>query len=161
MMHLNDEGFLYIEHAIASGSLIVVKTIVEQMDKDYVSNHVIPLQIAIDYGYTDIAKYLLVKGANLDEIDETDILKCMASDYVEMLEFLLGKIKFDQETIDDTFVLSYGCNSEVVQVLIDFGADVDKYGNKVCAKAKKHENHHLVKYLEEIIKNDNDDSDFY
>lgn len=107
-----------------------------------------------------IANFLIEKGANSDNIDWYILWTCCHSNHFEFCEFILEKLSYDQEMIDDIFIGFDGytgvenSNPEIVELLIDHGANVKKYGRKLRKNAKKVKNYHLVEYLDGILNED-------
>lgn len=70
----------------------------------------------------------------------------------EMVEFMFNNFDFEQKWIDNLFINSQKYCIDVVQIIIDNGANLEKYGKQLRDKAKENENYHLANYLKEIIK---------
>ena len=142
--------------AIESENLTFVTLLAEKFYKknDYSDSKF--LYNALISGCIDIVEYLLSMGADLDNIDILDaeciIFDCVKENYIEVIQLLLNEIEFDQEDIDKMFNRSEPYSEEFVELLINSGANVKKYGNKVYQKAKKLKNNTLAKYLKKNIK---------
>lgn len=106
----------------------------------------------------DMATYLLEQDADPDELDFDHLRTCCRSNYMEACDFMLENVSYTEKMINSifigegTYIGVERSNPEIVQLLIDNGADVKKYGEQLRKKAKKVKNYHLVKYLDEIIK---------
>ena len=137
-----------LRHAIISGNLEVIKLLIEQGANINLYKNVF-LQEAIKNNFSDIAEFLLSIGADITVIDNDNMICCMKSNHVDIVEFLLNKLDYDQKWIDNVFISSCDCSPEIVQLLIDNGANVKKYGDELCRKAMKY-NIHLAKYLETV-----------
>ena len=135
-----------LHYALDSGNLQVIKKLIEHgANINLYKNRL--LVKAIKNNFSDITEFLLSKGA---DIGKNEIIYCMESNHVDTVEFLLNKLVFDQGSIDDMFVGSCDYSPEIVQLLIDNGANVKKYGDELCRDAMKKGNMHLVKYLETV-----------
>ena len=68
-------------------------------------------------------------------------------------EFFIDAFDVDQEWIDNIFLNSEKYSTEVVQLFIENGANIEKYGKKLYIKAKKNNNYHNNNYhLAEYLK---------
>lgn len=145
--HLTD----YLINAVESGNLDIVKLLIEcgariepRLDK--------LLRISLLNNFIDIVNFLLSKGANINKITEENIEDCVVSNHLDSIELLFGQREFDQNEIDRMFICGRTCSAEMVELFVNNGANVKKYGKKLLRKAEKCENYALVKYLEKVIK---------
>lgn len=105
------------------------------------------LRQAITNNLINSADFLLDNGADID-LDYYDIEYCAKLNYIEAIDFLLDNyICLDQEYIDDLFISSINYSTEMIQLLIDNGANIKKYGKKVYNRAKKINNYHVMDYF--------------
>ena len=95
----DDEGVSFLDEAIVSGNLQLVRLLVEEkgmdVNKTARKSGFTPLMQAACYGYTDIVAYLLEKGADIEARDATDL---NVIDYAKKL----------QRKQMQTFLESYG-----------------------------------------------------
>jgi hypothetical protein len=106
--------------------------------------------IAIKHNSIDIAEYLRAKGATcFFTVD--NIIKCAENNYIDAMDFICGKCETDLKWIDYVFMDSEEYSIEIVEILVNNGANVKKYGEKLYKKAKKCKNNHLAEYLRECI----------
>jgi ankyrin repeat protein len=97
-----------------------------------------PLYLAVEAGYHDIARYLVEHGADVNALADTSnntaAVAAAARGEVEMLRFLLERGASANGVNRNTspgctdfyaFPLARAANAEVVNLLVDFGADVN------------------------------------
>ncbi len=83
----NDDGVSFLDEAIITGDLELVKLLVEEkkmdVNKTTRKSAFTPLMQAACYGYTDIVQFLLDKGADIEARDASDM---DVFDYVRKLQ---------------------------------------------------------------------------
>ena len=109
-----------------------------------------PIRIALKFDYVDIAEFLLSKIGNLNFIKDDDIIEYMEKNCVNSVEFLINKLQIDDKRLDRFFLKSAKCQPEMVQVLIDTGADVRRCRHFLMLYALERKNMGLVDYLEKM-----------
>jgi hypothetical protein len=82
----------------------------------------------------------------------------MKQNHMEIIEFLLNNLPYEQKFIDTMFINSANCSVEMVEILINAGADAKQYGKRLCSLAEVENNYHLIEFLETtiIVKNKRD-----
>lgn len=86
---------------------------------------------------------------NIEKSDffEDEFINCIESDKKEIVQLLLSKINFSQTWINSMFVDCYEYDVEITKMLIDAGADIEKYVGDIIKKAKDSNRKDVVKYL--------------
>ena len=80
---------------------------------------------------------------------ENYLLRYVQTDQIRIVELIFQMCKFEQKWLDNALIVAYKSDVDMVQQLIDNGANIDKYGKKLYRKAKKHKNKKLANFLEE------------
>ncbi|AVL95263.1 hypothetical protein ma876 [Moumouvirus australiensis] len=74
--------------------------------------------------------------------------------YIEpVLHHIYSKTGLDQKFIDDLFLVSENGSENLIKILVEYGADYEKYGTKLIKKAKKRSNYHVINYVKKLLKN--------
>ncbi|AGF84854.1 hypothetical protein QJ854_gp928 [Moumouvirus goulette] len=88
-----------------------------------------------------------------DIVDEVsyldDKLFCLES----ILFRIYSKMGIDQEFIDDLFLKSQYGSKNVIKILVEYGADYERYGKKLIKKAKKQNNKEVINYVKKLLEN--------
>lgn len=100
---------------------------------------------------SDVALYFLSKGGSIDDITDDDVWHCIWSNHLDSMELLFNLRHFEQNEINDMFINAKNCTPEMVQLFLDNGANIEKYGKELLRKAKKCTNDGLAGYLKIII----------
>lgn len=95
----------------------------------------------------DTALYFLSKGGSLESITDNDMWCCIWTNHLDSMELLFSLRHFEQYEIDDMFLNAKNCTPEMVQLFINYGANME-HKKELTEKAKNCENIKLVKYLE-------------
>lgn len=106
------------------------------------------LETALENELEKISEYLL--GCNICIHAELEyyVIKYANTDNYNMVEILFKVDDYDPKWLNDTFIKLEKCSVDIVQLFIDKGANIEKYGKILCDKAKKCKNRELVKYLD-------------
>jgi hypothetical protein len=121
-------------------------------DNDYLKNFF--LKEAIENNSVDIVEYFLKKGAELRiprVCDIEDMVDSMKQNHMEIIEYLLNNLPYEQKFIDTMFINSADCSVEMVEILINAGANAKQYGKRLCSLAEAENNHHLIEFLKTTI----------
>lgn len=110
------------------------------------------LDSSMENGNVKIAKYLLSNGADIDDLTIDDMIMYMENDSVDCIELILKKLNYDKTLVNNLFRKSENSSVQIVKLLIKNGANIKKYGEEVCKKAKKMDNDDLTKYLKKELK---------
>lgn len=108
------------------------------------------LRYAITFGNPQMADHLLSQGADMTGITYEDIEEFVKDSRVDGMRWIFTQLEFEQDQIDDLFLHCYESDPEMVELLIEQGADLKKYKKKLLKKAKNENNKELVQYLEGI-----------
>lgn len=110
-------------------------------------------EIMLDQELINVIAYLLEIDCNID-LDLLYYIEHWVSknrfDIVELL-FRMYKGDFDQEWLDNLLSNLEKYSEDIVQLLIDNGADINKYGKKLYRKAKQNKNYELAKYIKNFL----------
>lgn len=103
----------------------------------------------------EIAKYLLQNGATINSVDAYTINDLIQNDDYDSLEFILQEFRNSNINIngiiDIIFQWSYRKSIDVIDFLIEYGADYKTYGPNFIYKARIIGNEELANYLEELL----------
>ncbi len=148
--------------ASQNGSLDIVKLLAENKAdlKKRASNRVSPTEIAIQNNHTDIAKYLIEHGVNVNETDKdgrgllSQAIVTNSEGSVDFAKYLIEKgAKINRQSNDGWTPLHEAVqtgNKEMVQLLIDHDAFVnatDKLGWTPLHEASQRGNFEIFKLL--------------
>jgi Ankyrin repeats (3 copies) len=133
---------------VKGNSLNTLKLLIEN-GADIHSNNEL-LCVSMEKNSIDIMEYLLSNGADITTLTDEQIEYSIEKNHVERIELLLNRLNRDQKWIDNIFKRSAKYSVEMVQLLVDNGANVKKYRKQVCEAAKRENNNHLVEYLKKL-----------
>lgn len=137
--------------AVASGNLdsvIIMASVCPGRNDSALNTRI--LQVAIKHNALDILKFLISRGAKIISIDIIDILSCMNCDCLDTMKLVLSEL--DEKRINTLFINSKIHRREMVKLLVDAGANIEKYGQNLYVESKKCGNKHLTAYLKSILK---------
>uniref|UniRef100_A0A6G6ACN2 Ankyrin repeat-containing protein n=1 Tax=Borely moumouvirus TaxID=2712067 RepID=A0A6G6ACN2_9VIRU len=111
----------------------IYEMILSDLDVEYLKNKVILLVIK-NVGYSINVNY-----------------------YIEpVLYHIYSKTGLDQKFIDDLFLVSDNGSENLIKILVEYGADYEKYGATLMKKAKKQNNYHVTNYVKKLLKNNDE-----
>jgi hypothetical protein len=84
-----DPRFYLLEQIVASGSLDIVKILVEEFGANVGSHDGLPLAIAAHEGYVDILEYLIARGADIHASQEAALCEASRMSNAEVINALL------------------------------------------------------------------------
>ncbi|HQO09253.1 MAG TPA: ankyrin repeat domain-containing protein [Clostridiales bacterium] len=154
-------GLMDIKTAVTNGDLTLVRSMIEgdkSLLESKIDTYFTPLNLASYEGKTDIVKYLLSKGADIDTKDKegsNPLQNAAARGHFEIVKLLVEKGS-NVNYKDDNGVtpLHFGCmsgNLDIVKYLVEKGADLNatsKIGRKPAVDAVFGGNFEVLKYLE-------------
>lgn len=112
-------------------------------------NHTLvnPLDVAINAANLDLVKFLVDRGANLDNIHPTTIDCLVGNNSEDILEFLIdnGAVNFDKDLC--LINLSYSGNNYLIQKLLDMGANINSHHDAPLEVAIRENHPSTVKLL--------------
>ena len=153
-IHFNEYVFQYaLGQIIKSGNVNAVHIFIDRYPKilTYLgSDFKYLIRKALKFDYVDIAEFLISTERNLNFINDDDVIKYMEWNCVNAVEFLINKLQIDDNKLDIFFMKAGKCKPEMVQVLIDAGADARRYRYFLMLDALERKNMALVDYLEKI-----------
>ena len=111
------------------------------------------LEIALEKGLINIAEYLSRFNYGVSTDPDGYIKYWAKKDRPDMVEFLFKLYEgcFGQEWLDKRLLNSEKYSEEVVQLFIDNGADIEKYGKQLYKKARKNKNFDLARYIKDML----------
>lgn len=154
-------GLTDIKTAVTNGDLTLVRSMIEgdrSLLEFKIDSIFTPLNMASYVGKTDIVKYLLEKGADINTKDRegsTPLQNAAAKGHFDIVKLLVEKGS-DVNYKDDNGVtpIHFGCmsgNVDLVKYLVEKGADINavsKIGRKPAVDAVFGGNVEVLKYLE-------------
>jgi ankyrin repeat protein len=154
-------GLIDLKTAVTNGDLTLVRSMIEgdrSLLEFKIDSIFTPLNMASYVGKTDIVKYLLEKGADINTKDRegsTPLQNAAAKGHFDIVKLLVEKGS-DVNYKDDNGVtpIHFGCmsgNVDLVKYLVEKGADINavsKIGRKPAVDAVFGGNVEVLKYLE-------------
>lgn len=137
--------------AVESGRIEVVKFLVENGANIAFQKRDLIRSVMIN-NYVDIFNYIFYPSIDSIYIGNRTFIECMNKNNLEIIQFVLSKVSINQAWIDYMFWNCHKSSSEVAELLIDTGADIEKYGKDTLEKAVGVNNNNLVGYLKKLIK---------
>lgn len=110
-------------------------------------NHL--LSRALIFDQPDIADYLILKGASIESLKHKDFVEILKKNNINSMQWLFIQFEFQQEQIDNLFMKCHKNSVEMVELFVNQGANVKKYGKKLLGKVKK--NKEMVEYLNSVM----------
>lgn len=86
------------------------------------------------------------------DVSEKEFIECIKSNKTEIVQLFLTEVDFSQKWINNIFINCYEYDPETTKMLINAGADVEKYVCNIIKKAKKNNRKDMVKYLKSYCK---------
>lgn len=103
---------------------------------------------ALEKGYENILEYLVdYKGDETCVDYKYYLLQYVKSDNTRIVELIFQLTDFDQDFINEIFSDAGKSSVDMIKILIENGADIDKCGKKIYKNAKKNKNKKLMKFL--------------
>jgi len=102
---------------------------------------------AIGSGASDVAEHFYKMDPTI-ELEFNYFISSIEQNEIEMVQFFLDTFDIDDDWMDISIKRSYECRPEMVQLLVDHGAELGPYRKKLIKKAKQHSNMELVSYLQ-------------
>ena len=107
------------------------------------------LRFCVENDFPIFAEQLIQDGT---EFTSNDICnRILNHNSIGILELFAEKQLLDVYDMDDMFENSYKCSVELVEILIDNGADYKTIGEEVLESALKNKNKPLAKYLKKLL----------
>ncbi|AGC02403.1 hypothetical protein H012_gp045 [Acanthamoeba polyphaga moumouvirus] len=86
----------------------------------------------------------------IDEVGNDDDINY----YLEPILYqIYSKIGMDQGFIDELFLKSYNFSENMTKILVEYGANYEKYGKKAIKEAKKINNTEIINYIKNLLEN--------
>ncbi|BCS83638.1 hypothetical protein QLL95_gp0485 [Cotonvirus japonicus] len=80
-----------------------------------------------------------------------NLYSLLENDRLNLLELLLEKNIIKNNEINTLFLESYKYSLDIVEILVNYGTDVSRYGQQVLEKAGTYNNQEVIDYLQEIL----------
>lgn len=109
--------------------------------------------VVFSEGLINVAEYLVNIGCSI-ETDHYGYIKYWADrDRYDMVDFLFKEYGNDleQEWLDQMLLNSEKYSEDIIQLFIDNGADINKYGPKLYKKLRQNKNYELAKYIKKML----------
>ncbi|BCS83640.1 hypothetical protein QLL95_gp0483 [Cotonvirus japonicus] len=110
--------------------------------------------LCLNFNSPKIAEFLINLNQGkyvINEYNMMNIWDILGCDCLNLLELLLDKKIIDKNTIDILFRESYEYSRDVVETLVNYGANVSRYGRRVLEKAGTYNNQEVIDYLRDIM----------
>lgn len=122
----------------------------KSLDYEYFSDWLI--SAAIENDSDKIISQLIDDSLGLDYFDFRSIRYIMKEEKFKVFDVVLEKIiKYDKKMINRLFLKSYHYEIPIIDSLISYGANYNKYGHTVIFLAKLNEYTEVVEFLKKII----------
>ncbi|AKI80437.1 hypothetical protein QJ850_gp262 [Acanthamoeba polyphaga mimivirus] len=122
----------------------------KSFDYEYYSDSLI--SAAIENNSYKIISQLIDDSIGLDYFDYHSVRYIMKEEKFEVFDVILEKIiKNNKKMINRLFLKSYWYEIPIVDSLISYGANYNKYGHTVIFLAKIHDNKEVADFLKKII----------
>ncbi|BCS83558.1 hypothetical protein QLL95_gp0565 [Cotonvirus japonicus] len=102
----------------------------------------------------NLFEQLIKDGADTEKIEYNKILLLVKYNHINTLEILLKYHVINNTQINNLFQKCYCSNHDIIDLLVDSGADYEKYGLYVLIKARQHDNQKVIEYLEDLLNHD-------
>ncbi|BCS83754.1 hypothetical protein QLL95_gp0369 [Cotonvirus japonicus] len=106
------------------------------------------------YDSIKIAEFMIKNDSDFKLFipNESILYGIIVDNNLNLLELLLDYKMIPKKKINQLFYeFCYNFSRDVVEILVNYDADVNKYGKEVIRKAKKANNYEVVDYLQEIV----------
>lgn len=138
------------EYAINNGDLEIIKFLIENGANMALQKEVL-IKIAMENNFVDIFDYIFYPSIDKIYIKNDIFIRCMEANNLEIIQSVLSKSSFSEDWVNHKFNCCYNSSSEIASLLINSGANVEKYGKDLLKKAIKVKNKDLVAYLKKIV----------
>ncbi|AVL95258.1 hypothetical protein ma871 [Moumouvirus australiensis] len=123
---------------------VLIKNILIRSNPCFEIYELILSDFKVEYLKNEFIYIVLEEISYRDDIDS----------YLEpILYHIYSKMGMDQEFIDNLFRRSYDFSKNMAKILVEYGADYEKYGKKVIREAKKINNKEVVNYITNLLEN--------
>lgn len=99
--------------------------------------------------FGDVVELLISYGAKIANLSDNNFVEYIRRNNKDVMEVAVNKL--DKKRINVLFMKLEYCPIEMVELFIEAGANVDKYGEQLYLKSKRCGNKHLAAHLKRML----------